>query len=95
MFKNKKLPVHDVIRTIATARIILPKAIIRLAAGRISLSESEQAMCFMAGANAVFTGEKMLTTACSGWDEDKAMLQKWGLKGMEAFRDDERELNKE
>ena len=52
------------IRTIATARIAMPTTIIRLAAGRNTLVESEQAMCFMAGANAVFTGEQMLTTPC-------------------------------
>lgn len=55
---------HILVRTIATARIAMPKTIIRLAAGRNTLSESEQAMCFMAGANAVFTGEQMLTTPC-------------------------------
>ena len=52
------------LRTIATARIVLPTTIIRLAAGRQTLNENEQAMCFMAGANAVFTGEQMLTTPC-------------------------------
>jgi biotin synthase-like enzyme len=52
------------IRTIATARIVMPTTIIRLAAGRNTLAESEQAMCFMAGANAVFTGDQMLTTPC-------------------------------
>jgi biotin synthase len=55
---------HTLVRTIATARIVLPTTIIRLAAGRNTLAESEQAMCFMAGANAVFTGEQMLTTPC-------------------------------
>lgn len=85
LFKNKPLPIHPIIRTIATARILLPKTIIRLAAGRISLKESDQAMCFMAGANAVFTGERMLTTACSGWEEDKEMLGRWGLRGMQSF----------
>ena len=58
------VPYHTLVRTIATARIVLPYTIIRLAAGRDTLSESEQAMCFMAGANAVFTGEQMLTTPC-------------------------------
>jgi biotin synthase len=58
------VPYHTLIRTIATARIFMPGTIIRLAAGRNVLGESEQAMCFMAGANAVFTGEKMLTTPC-------------------------------
>lgn len=52
------------LRTIATARIALPGTIIRLAAGRQTFSEAEQAMCFLAGANAVFTGERMLTTPC-------------------------------
>ncbi|KAH9043777.1 biotin synthase [Lactarius pseudohatsudake] len=73
------------LRTIATTRIILPTTIIRLAAGRQTLSENEQAMCFMAGANAVFTGEQMLTTPCSPWDEDKAMMSRWGLEGMRSF----------
>jgi biotin synthase len=62
--KNEPVSVHTLARTIATARICLPKSIIRLAAGRITLDETQQAMCFMAGANAVFTGEKMLTTPC-------------------------------
>jgi len=61
----KRVPYHTLLRTIATARVVLPGTIIRLAAGRNTLSESEQAMCFMAGANAVFTGEQMLTTPCT------------------------------
>jgi len=65
----QRVPLHTLARTIATARIVLPTTIIRLAAGRNTLSESEQALCFMAGANAVFTGEQMLTTPCSPWDE--------------------------
>ncbi|KAK1232603.1 biotin synthase [Marasmius sp. AFHP31] len=84
--KNEPVKFHTVVRTIATARIVLPSTIIRLAAGRNTLSESEQAMCFMAGANAVFTGEQMLTTPCSPWDEDKAMMGRWGLEGMASFR---------
>lgn len=60
---------QTLLRTIATARVVLPSTIIRLAAGRQTLNENEQAMCFMAGANAVFTGEQMLTTPCSPWDE--------------------------
>jgi biotin synthase len=83
--KNDPVSVHILIRTIATARIVMPTTIIRLAAGRNTLSESEQVMCFMAGANAVFTGDQMLTTPCSPWDEDKAMLGRWGLDGMRSF----------
>jgi biotin synthase len=68
------VPYQTLLRTIATARIVLPTTIIRLAAGRQTLSENEQAMCFMAGANAVFTGEQMLTTPCSPWDEVRPVL---------------------
>ncbi|KZT50680.1 biotin synthase [Calocera cornea HHB12733] len=82
---NTPTTAPEMIRTIATARIVLPRTIIRLAAGRQTFTETEQAMCFMAGANAVFTGEKMLTTPCSGWEEDKAMFDRWGLEGMESF----------
>ncbi|KAF5377439.1 hypothetical protein D9615_005157 [Tricholomella constricta] len=84
-FLKQVVPYHTLVRTIATARIVLPQTIIRLAAGRNTLAESEQAMCFMAGANAVFTGEQMLTTPCSPWDEDKAMMGRWGLHGMRSF----------
>ncbi|KIK26599.1 hypothetical protein PISMIDRAFT_94789 [Pisolithus microcarpus 441] len=82
---NERVPHDTLVRTIATARVVLPETIIRLAAGRNTLSETEQMMCFMAGANAVFTGEQMLTTPCSPWDVDKAMMDKWGLRGMESF----------
>ncbi|TFY75611.1 hypothetical protein EWM64_g8400, partial [Hericium alpestre] len=82
---NEIVPHQTLLRTIATARIVLPTTIIRLAAGRQTLSENEQAMCFMAGANAVFTGEQMLTTPCSPWDEDKSMMSRWGLEGMASF----------
>ncbi|KAA1468547.1 biotin synthase [Dentipellis sp. KUC8613] len=82
---NEPVQHQTLLRTIATARIVLPSTIIRLAAGRQTLNENEQAMCFMAGANAVFTGEQMLTTPCSPWDEDKAMMNRWGLEGMRSF----------
>ncbi|KAJ3827405.1 hypothetical protein EV361DRAFT_110536 [Lentinula raphanica] len=83
--KNEPVSYHTLVRTIATARVVLPTTIIRLAAGRNTMPESEQAMCFMAGANAIFTGEQMLTTPCSPWDEDKAMMDRWGLEGMQSF----------
>jgi biotin synthase len=87
MEKNEPVSIHTMLRTIATARIVLPTSIIRLAAGRQLFSESEQAMCFMAGANAIFTGHRMLTTPTSGWDEDKTMLSRWGLEGMRSFEE--------
>ncbi|KAJ3811836.1 biotin synthase [Lentinula aff. lateritia] len=83
--KNEPVSYHTLVRTIATARVVLPTTIIRLAAGRNTMPESEQAMCFMAGANAIFTGEQMLTTPCSPWDEDKAMMDRWGLDGLQSF----------
>ena len=75
----QRVPHHTLLRTIATARVVLPTTIIRLAAGRNTLSEAEQAMCFMAGANAVFTGEQMLTTPCSPWDEVSIYIQLFSL----------------
>ena len=76
----------SVLRTVATARILMPATIIRIAAGRKTMSEEKQALCFMAGANAIFTGEKMLTTECNGWDEDSAMFGRWGLRPMKSFQ---------
>ena len=79
---SKPIDFDAVLRTVATARIVLPRTIIRLAAGRIGMSEEKQMLCFQAGANAVFTGERMLTTACNGWEEDREMFDKWGLRPM-------------
>merc|ERR1712000_474402 len=73
----------SMLRTIATARILMPATVIRIAAGRKNMSEEQQALCFMAGANAVFTGEKMLTTDCNNWDEDSVMFSRWGLQPMQ------------
>ncbi|KAG8747999.1 biotin synthase [Ceratobasidium sp. 414] len=83
--KNEFVQHRTMLRTIATARIAMPSTIIRLSAGRDKFTEAEQAMCFMAGANAVFTGEKMLTTPCASWDEDKSFFSRWGLEGMKSF----------
>lgn len=79
-----------ILRTISTARILMPSTIIRIAAGRKTMSEEKQALCFMAGANAIFTGEKMLTTACNGWDEDGEMFKRWGLVPMKSFEKSEK-----
>ena len=76
---------QEMLRTVATARIVLPTSIVRLAAGRHLFTESEQAMLFMAGANAIFTGHRMLTTPTTSWNEDHAMLDRWGLSGMKSF----------
>ncbi|KAI9704636.1 MAG: biotin synthase [Bogoriella megaspora] len=79
---SKPIPFDAIVRTIATARLVLPRTIVRLAAGRINMSEEQQMLCFSSGANAVFTGEKMLTTDCSDWNEDKEMFDRWGLRPM-------------
>ena len=83
--KRKRISFDAILRTIATARVVMPATIIRIAAGRTTMSEAEQILCFSAGANAIFTGEKMLTTECNGWDEDKAMFEKYGLVPMKSF----------
>lgn len=85
MGNNKPLEFSSMLRVIATARIALPNTIIRIAAGRKTMSDEKQALCFMAGANAIFTGEKMLTTECNGWDEDGRMFDRWGLAPMKSF----------
>ncbi|KAL2021867.1 hypothetical protein VTK56DRAFT_6462 [Thermocarpiscus australiensis] len=83
---RKPIEFTSMLRTIAAARIIMPATIIRIAAGRKTMPEEQQALCFMAGANAIFTGEKMLTTECNGWDEDAAMFGRWGLVPMKSFQ---------
>ncbi|MDI3322095.1 biotin synthase BioB [Pinibacter soli] len=88
---NPKIEIWDMVRMIATARIIMPRSMVRLSAGRTEMSLSEQALCFMAGANSIFTGEKLLTTPNPGFDEDMAMFQLFGLKPREAFKE-EKEL---
>jgi biotin synthase len=82
---RKMIPFDRLLRTVATARIVMPSTIVRLAAGRIALTEEQQVACFQAGANAIFTGEKMLTTDCTGWDEDRMMFDRWGYYPMKSF----------
>lgn len=69
----------DLVRTIATVRLFLPSARIRLSAGRLSMSDETQAWCFMAGANSIFTGEKLLTTDNPGANRDQDLLSKLGM----------------
>ena len=85
MFAGERM-IDDIefVRTVAVARITMPRSMVRLSAGRESMSESTQALCFLAGANSIFTGDKLLTTANSGDSADAAMFAKLGLKAMEA-----------
>jgi biotin synthase len=71
------------VRMVATARILMPKAIVRLSAGRDRLSISDQALCFLAGANSIFSSEKLLTTANPNWQEDSNMFEQLGIKPKE------------
>jgi biotin synthase len=70
----------ELVRMIATARILMPKSMVRLSAGRLSLSEEAQALCFLAGANSVFLGEKLLTTPNPEADDDHRLFEKLGVK---------------
>ncbi|MBK8487296.1 MAG: biotin synthase BioB [Chitinophagales bacterium] len=83
-----RVSVWEMVRMIATARIIMPKAMVRLSAGRNQMSTVEQAMCFMAGANSIFAGEKLLTTPNPDVDTDKAMFELLGLKPRVAFKEE-------
>jgi biotin synthase len=75
----------EFVRTIAVARITMPKARVRLSAGRRELGEAVQAMCFMAGANSIFYGDKLLTTDNPEANDDRALLEKLGLKTRSAM----------
>lgn len=77
---QKGVDLFELIRTIATARIIMPKSRVRLSAGRASLSQEAQALAFLAGANSIFSGDKLLTTPGVEADEDIRMFEKLGLK---------------
>src|SRR6201989_2755126 len=81
-----KVQVWDMVRMVATARIIMPKTVVRLAAGRTEMTTVEQAFCFMAGANSIFAGEKLLTTPNPSFDTDMAMFDLLGLTPRKAFK---------
>ncbi len=81
-----RVSVWEMIRMIATARIIMPRAMVRLSAGRVRMSVEEQALCFMAGANSIFAGDKLLTTPNPDTIEDKEMFQILNLKPRKAFK---------
>jgi biotin synthase len=74
----------EMVRAIATARIVMPASRVRLAAGRQQLSPEAVTLCFLAGANSIFVGEKLLTTPNPGPDEDQQLLQSLGMKPLES-----------
>jgi len=82
------LDIFEWIRCIAVARILMPKAMVRLSAGRLEISKEAQAMAFMAGANAIFTGEKLLTTANPEKDADYGLLEELAIKPRAPYKDE-------
>ncbi len=87
MANNKPLDIFEWIRAVAVVRILMPKTIVKLSAGRQSLSKEAQAMAFMAGANAIFTGDKLLTTDNVEECEDHTLLKELGIRPRTPFKD--------
>lgn len=87
--EQPRVSVWEMVRMIATARIIMPKAMVRLSAGRVRMNTEEQALCFMAGANSIFAGDKLLTTPNPNVISDQEMFQTLNLKPRKAFKENE------
>ena len=81
---QKPVETIDMVRMIATARILMPKAKVRLSAGRAQMSDDAQLLCMMAGANSIFFGDMLLTTANPGYADDMALFKKAGIRPLEA-----------
>jgi len=79
---NAGLDPLDFVRTIAVARITMPKSVVRLSAGREDMSDETQALCFLAGANSIFYGPKLLTAPNPGRDRDRQLMDRLGLRPM-------------
>jgi biotin synthase len=81
-----RVDAFDMARVIATARVIMPRTMVRLSAGRLSFSEAEQFLMFQAGANSIFNGDKLLTTDNPEFDVDQALFEKLGFSGKPAHK---------
>jgi len=81
-----KVDAFDMSRMIATARIVMPRTMVRLSAGRLSFSDAEQYMMFQAGANSIFNGDKLLTTDNPAYDDDQNLFSKLGFEGKPAHQ---------
>jgi biotin synthase len=79
----------ELVRMIAAARILMPTSMVRLSAGRLSLSDEAQALCFLAGANSIFMGDKLLTTPNPEVNEDRRLFNKLGMRLMSAEATDQ------
>ena len=93
--KCPKVSIWDMIRMIATTRTIMPKAMVRLSAGRVQMTPEEQALCFMAGANSIFSGEKLLTTTNNPINQDKELFEILGIKPLIAYSKQSEEYHQE
>ncbi len=90
---QERVSVWDMVRMIATTRIVMPKTVVRLSAGRLEMSMPEQALCFMAGANSIFAGDKLLTTPNPSFNDDMKMFEILGLKPREAFKNERKTVD--
>jgi biotin synthase len=79
----------ELVRMIAAARILMPASMVRLSAGRLSLSDEAQALCFLAGANSIFMGDRLLTTPNPEADADRRLFDKLGMRLMTAEAEDQ------
>jgi len=84
--KQKLVSSWEMLRMISSTRIVMPKSVVRLSAGRTQMSLEGQALCFLAGANSIFAGDKLLTTPNPDFNEDMEMFKLFGLKSREAFK---------
>jgi biotin synthase len=84
--ENKLVPIWDMVRMIAVTRIVMPTSVVRLSAGRTHMSLEGQALCFLAGANSIFAGDKLLTTPNPDFNEDRELFKLLGLKSRAAYK---------
>ena len=77
--EGDKVDPLEFVRLVATARIMMPYSMVRLSAGRMEMSDEMQALCFVAGANSIFAGEKLLTTPNPGEDHDNKLMKRLGM----------------
>lgn len=92
--EQKTVEIWDMVRMIATTRIVMPKTQVRLSAGRTQMSQEGQAMCFFVGANSIFAGDKLLTTPNPDVNEDMQLFKALGLKPQKAFVKGDKPLSK-
>jgi biotin synthase len=92
---QQPVEIWEMVRMVATTRIVMPRTVVRLSAGRQQMSLEGKAMCFLAGANSIFTGEKLLTTPNPEFDEDMEMFKTFGLTPKTPFQEGRPALKQE